>query len=77
LWAAYLCSASIALAVDVAWYLDSARAAAGWNGGAVAFRALSLLSADPSACGAISSSWYDIVLKYASKLGENLAVKYQ
>ena len=53
MWAAYLCSASIALAVVVAWYLETARAAMGWNVGAVGLSMLLLVSDDASACGAM------------------------
>lgn len=51
--AAYLCSASIASAVDVEWYLESARAATGWKVEAVGLRLLALASTVPSACGAM------------------------
>jgi len=51
--AAYFCSDSIASAVELEWYLDVAKFAAGWNVGAVGLSELPVDSMVPSACGAM------------------------
>ena len=43
--------------VEDAWYLDSARAAAGWKVGAVGLRTLAAGSEELSAWGAMATEW--------------------